>query len=319
MPSESSLISAIIIFWNEERFLEEAIASVFEQSLDHWELLLVDDGSTDSSTEIARRCAEEHPGRVRYLEHPGHENRGMSASRTLGVREATGSYIAYLDGDDAWLPKKLEEQLAIMEAQPDADMVAAPLIARVRWTPDHRDDDLDQLYGVGVNGKHPFSDTLVKAPRLLALFLKHEEFFPNGFLARRDALLRTGLYEESFRDSYSDSIVLVKLCLRSAVFISSKRWYLYRKHPESNTHQTLAEGRGNSDQRTYLAWVESYFNQEGVRDPALRRTLRAMLFRSRHPLLQRAEYEFQRRTYRISRLIHQAGQLLSRTARRPPP
>ena len=83
-------VSAIINFLNEERFLQEAIESVFAQSFNDWELLLVDDGSTDGSTGIARRYAEKNPGKVRYLIHEGRQNRGMSASRNLGVRNAVG-------------------------------------------------------------------------------------------------------------------------------------------------------------------------------------------------------------------------------------
>ncbi len=84
--NKSPLVSAIINFLNEERFLQEAIESVFSQSFDDWELLLVDDGSTDGSTRIALRYAEQNPRKVRYLEHEDHRNRGMSASRNLGVR-----------------------------------------------------------------------------------------------------------------------------------------------------------------------------------------------------------------------------------------
>src|SRR5918994_2063107 len=104
--SGKSLVSCIVIFLDEERFIEEAIKSVFAQTYENWELLLVDDGSTDGSTQIALRYAERHPGKVRYLEHPGHQNRGMSASRNLGISQAKGEYVALLDADDVWLPHK---------------------------------------------------------------------------------------------------------------------------------------------------------------------------------------------------------------------
>src|SRR5829696_811917 len=97
------LVSSVMIFFNAERFIREAIESVFAQTYDNWELLLVDDGSTDDSTQIALHYAEQYPERVRYLEHPGHQNRGMSASRNLGVSQAKGEYIALLDADDVWL------------------------------------------------------------------------------------------------------------------------------------------------------------------------------------------------------------------------
>src|SRR5262245_53982480 len=92
---DKPLVTAITIFLNEERFFEEAIQSVFNQTYDRWELLLVDDGSTDGSTQIARRCAERFPDKVRLLEHPRHENRGMSASRNLGLEYARGEFVAF--------------------------------------------------------------------------------------------------------------------------------------------------------------------------------------------------------------------------------
>src|SRR5678815_5107839 len=98
------LVSVIVIFLDEEQFIREAIESVFTQTYHHWELILVDDGSMDSSTSIARSYAREHPERVRYIEHRAHQNRGMSTSRNLGISNANGEYIAFLDGDDIWLP-----------------------------------------------------------------------------------------------------------------------------------------------------------------------------------------------------------------------
>ena len=78
-------VSVICIFYNAERFFREAIDSVLEQEFDDFEFLLVDDGSTDGSTAIALEYVAQHPDRVRYLEHEGHANRGMSATRNLGL------------------------------------------------------------------------------------------------------------------------------------------------------------------------------------------------------------------------------------------
>ncbi len=306
MPGKP-LVSAIIIFWNEERFIEEAVESVLGQTYDHWELLLVDDGSSDKSSHIARRYTEQYPDKVRYLEHQGHENRGMSASRNLGVRSARGRYISYLDGDDVWLPNKLEEQVAIMESHPTADMVVAPLQMWFSWTGNCQDRHLDQPYGVGKNGKHPYSDTLVGPPRLLALFLRYEEYIPSGFLAKRDVMEQIGVYEERFRDAYSDAVALVKICLKSPVFVSSKRWYLYRKHAASSTYLSRLHGKEDEEQQIYLNWVEAYFNQQEVQDPELRTILCKMLFRCRHPRLQRFErnlfYNTNKAFHSVKRII----------------
>ena len=89
-------VSVVLIFLDAERFLREAIESVLAQTFSAWELLLVDDGSTDGSSEIARCYAAEHPGAIRYLTHPGRENRGMSASRNLGIGAAAGEFVAFI-------------------------------------------------------------------------------------------------------------------------------------------------------------------------------------------------------------------------------
>ena len=125
ITEREGLVSVVIIFFNEERFLDEAVASVYAQSYPDWELLLVDDGSSDGSSEIARGYVEHDPARIRYLEHPGHENRGEGAARNLGVHAARGEWIAFLDGDDVWLPNRLERSVALALAHRDADMIYA--------------------------------------------------------------------------------------------------------------------------------------------------------------------------------------------------
>src|SRR5688572_17353771 len=116
-------VTVVVIFLNGERFIREAIDSVMAQTLDSWELMLVDDGSTDGSTRIARDFAAEHPGKIHYLEHPAHANRGMSASRNVGVRAGRGKYIALLDCDDVWHPEKLARQVEILDRHGEAMMV----------------------------------------------------------------------------------------------------------------------------------------------------------------------------------------------------
>src|SRR4051812_5156182 len=111
------LVSVVLIFLNEERFLEEAVQSVREQTLTDWELILVDDGSTDRSTAIARDLAAQDE-RIRYVEHPRHANRGMAASRNVGVGNGSAPYVAFIDGDDVWAPFKLYEQVEILERMP---------------------------------------------------------------------------------------------------------------------------------------------------------------------------------------------------------
>jgi glycosyltransferase involved in cell wall biosynthesis len=75
------LVSVITCFYNEEAFLSEAVNSVLNQEYTHWELLLVDDGSTDESVQIAKQFAADFPEKIFYVDHPAHQNKGLSSSR----------------------------------------------------------------------------------------------------------------------------------------------------------------------------------------------------------------------------------------------
>src|SRR4051794_27634695 len=115
METTSRRVSVIIAFHNEERFLSEALDSVTAQTSDDWEMLLVDDGSTDRSAVMAQERAARSGGRVRYLTHSDTGNHGAGAARNLGLAHARGEYVAMLDADDVWLPNKLAEQVGLMD------------------------------------------------------------------------------------------------------------------------------------------------------------------------------------------------------------
>src|SRR5437667_3882652 len=112
--ASTPLVSVIMNFLDGEQFLDEAIRSVFAQTYENWELLLVNDGSGPAATEIAQRWASENPARVRYLQHSNGENRGMSASRNLGITQARGQLVSLLDADDIYAPAKTAEQVDIL-------------------------------------------------------------------------------------------------------------------------------------------------------------------------------------------------------------
>jgi glycosyltransferase involved in cell wall biosynthesis len=104
----NSLVSVIIPSYNHARFLAEAVESVRAQTYPHWECLIIDDGSTDKTADIANRFVE-RDARIRYLSQ---SNRGVSAARNRGLDEAHGALVQFLDADDVILPEKLELQLS---------------------------------------------------------------------------------------------------------------------------------------------------------------------------------------------------------------
>ncbi|NCJ08454.1 glycosyltransferase [Synechococcales cyanobacterium C] len=257
------LVSCIIIFLNEEQFLEAAIQSILAQTYTDWELLLVDDGSTDLSASLARQYAQDHPNQIYYLEHPQHQNLGMSASRNLGLTHAQGDYIAFLDGDDVWTPEKLTRQIALLRAHPEASFIFGPLLAWYSWS---TKTPIDHLYGVGPTGMHPYADQVVQPPQLLTLQLQNEEFIPSGALIAKDVIQQVGGFETTFRTSYEDAVLWVKLCLVATAFVSSECWYHYRIHPQSVSRTEDQQGLMLEKQKIFLKWVSDYLKSTDVRD-----------------------------------------------------
>ena len=103
-------ISVVVPVYNRAALIERALRSVFAQTVQDFELIVVDDGSTDDLEKTLERCRDP---RLRLVHHE--RNRGAAAARNSGIREARGTYIAFLDSDDEWLPEKLARQLAALD------------------------------------------------------------------------------------------------------------------------------------------------------------------------------------------------------------
>src|SRR5256885_2307872 len=106
--------------FNEEQYVDEAIRSVLTQTFQNLELLVVDDGSTDHSLAIASKYASSDP---RVIVVPSKENRGSAAARNEGIRLTRGKYVAFLDADDVYHPRKLELQFKLMMAKSERAVI----------------------------------------------------------------------------------------------------------------------------------------------------------------------------------------------------
>jgi glycosyltransferase involved in cell wall biosynthesis/SAM-dependent methyltransferase len=270
------LVSIITIFHNEERFLAEAIESALAQTYPRWELLLCDDGSSDRSPAIAREYAAAHPDRIRYLQHPGGANRGMSATRNLGIASARGDYVSFLDGDDVWVPEKLDRQARLLQEHSEAGGVYGRLHVWHAWT--RRSEDLarDYIQPLGVP-----PETLVRPPDLLIRFLQDDVYTPSGLLFRREVLEEVGGYEEAFAGMHEDGVVLAKICLKWPLYASGEVWYKYRQHPDSCCNQAIAAGRDRDALRAFLEWLEGYLEENEHGGTAVSDVVRELLDRAR--------------------------------------
>jgi glycosyltransferase involved in cell wall biosynthesis len=278
-PDVGPLVSVIMIFLDAERFIEEALKSVFAQTWPHWELLLVDDGSTDGSTAIARKLAARHPGRVRYLEHPGHINRGTGPSRNLGLRAARARYVSFLDSDDVWMPARLARHVDLLEGMPDVDMVQSRYLMWYSWDEEGERIDDDHL-----GPSFPIFDRPIAPPLCLRLLLAAPSYTPGLFnvTMRRQAAIDVGGFEDSFPGLFEDNVIFAKLYLEKTTYIIPDCLVRYRRHAWSYTRLAknagdLTAGLGCPAERAYLEWLHEYLRDRGVDDPSLREALRALM------------------------------------------
>ena len=163
------LITVIIGAYNAERYLAEAIESVLAGTYRNFELIVVDDGSTDRTGEIA----ESYGDPVRCIRQA---NGGMAASRNRAIPEARGDYLAFLDADDRFPPDKLERQLAVFEADPELDVVYGHVT-------EFLSPDLDE--GARALLREPEHDVPWPTPNLM--------------LVKRESFLRVGLFSTDLK------------------------------------------------------------------------------------------------------------------------
>ncbi len=108
---KKGLVSIITPCYNAERYIAETIASVISQTYPYWEMIIVDDGSTDGSADVVRGFLS-RDSRIRYFRQ---ENAGSASARNTGIRHAQGQYFALLDADDLWLPDFLASQILLLK------------------------------------------------------------------------------------------------------------------------------------------------------------------------------------------------------------
>jgi len=255
------LVSVVLNFFNAAPFLREAIDSVFAQSYSTWELLLVDDGSTDAGTDIARSCAAVEPARVRYLHHPNHANKGTSASRNLGVINAHGEFIAFLDADDVWLPKRLEQGVELLRKNPAAGLVYGRSEYWFSWA-GARATSTDRIQPHGFK-----ADRVVPGRDLLTRFLTRTAAVPTptSMTLRRQAVLVSGGFEEVFRGMHDDQVFLVRFCIHHDVYVAKTCWDRYRQHDSSLCALATRRGELAGASAAYLRWLREFLIHNGLK------------------------------------------------------
>jgi hypothetical protein len=185
ISDKTHLISVIIPTYNSGRFIAQAVQCVLDQTYRQFEIIVIDDGSTDTTKDVLR----EFNGHIRYCYQ---ENRGPSAARNAGIAVAKGDYICFLDADDIWTPNKLEVQLAFMAQNDDIGLVFSDEEEVSQATGLHRSILAKTMFRSDIVSQLPIHDAFEK--------LLIENFIPTSMvMARKKCFGKAGLFDESLR------------------------------------------------------------------------------------------------------------------------
>lgn len=204
-------VSVIIPAYNNARFLQEAVESVFAQTYQDYEIIVIDDGSTDNTKEVLAPYLD----RIQYIYQP---NRGASSARNTGIRHSHGDYIAFLDADDIWLPEKLRIQVEYLNNHPDTAMVYA-LALRV------------DVNGRASNHRNMLKRSLPCGDIFNALFFR--DFITlSSVVIRKRILDAIGLFDESFTHA-EDHELWLRIARQFKIFGIGEYLCKYRLTPQS--------------------------------------------------------------------------------------
>ncbi|MGA2091528.1 MAG: glycosyltransferase family 2 protein [Endomicrobiales bacterium] len=241
------MISIIIPIYNRAGLIRECLESVFAQTYPHYEVILVDDGSTDRLTD----ALSPYMSRIRYIKQ---DNHGAASARNRGIREAKGEFIAWLDSDDRWLPFKLELEMSVLEKMPPAvcfvhsdfscfstegGEIAHSYVRQYFFTLDVYKLTSDTLYSskstvrqLGITVASVPGDTRVYWGDVSDKVILGPLFLPSSIVIRRDCLLATGFFDETMRTG-EDFDLLARVARKHEVAYIDVPTLEYRRfHPD---------------------------------------------------------------------------------------
>ena len=220
-----SLVSIVTPAFNGEKFIDACIDSVLAQTFTDWEMLIIDDGSTDRTFELIQARAAQD-SRIRVLTHLNHQNQGVSKSRQLGISQCCGKYVSMLDADDQFEPAKLELQVAVAESHADCVVFHGRGVCIDQNGNEKPSPNLADSFNRFASHDHAYD--FYKHGR----FLIQNPILNSSSLIRRDALAATAYgFEQLFQ--YEDWTLWVLLAQQGSFYVSSEDLVRYRVHDKS--------------------------------------------------------------------------------------
>ena len=278
---DNILVSVIMPAYNASNYIQEAIDSVRHQTFTNWELIIIDDGSTDDTSSIILNNIN-LDSRIKGLYQ---KNGKPGKARNLGIENAGGSYIAFLDADDIWLPEKLEIQLEEIKKQ-NVDLVFSDAFIF------HDDNPLDK------SNKMNTVRAVLEGDEALKLFLKNNRIPTLTVLVKKEIIkLVNGFTEKAEIPLAEDYHLWLKMLIKGCVFYGSdKTLAAYRMHDMASTNKDKLA----SDQilEVFYDLKQKYPEVRPIILPSLKRKLR-----KRYVGIDFSKLEFNRIIYENCRYL----------------
>jgi glycosyltransferase involved in cell wall biosynthesis len=240
VATHPSLVSVVVPAYNAATFLAETLSSVQRQTHTHWELIVIDDGSTDATSAVAAGFLAD--ARVRYVRQ---DNAGVSAARNAGAALARGTYLAFLDADDLWVEDYLAKKLRFLADHPKTGMVVANIRAI-----DPASRPLPEFF-TGL--ARDVLDTIVEFRS------GFHSTSPSNVLCRREAFEAAGGFHTGLSNT-ADKLFYIEMERVSSIELLAEPLVLYREHA-ANMHRNVPLMA-----RDYARFVEALHEKHAFRD-----------------------------------------------------
>jgi peptidoglycan/xylan/chitin deacetylase (PgdA/CDA1 family)/SAM-dependent methyltransferase len=245
---EKPEISVIVPMLNAEITIRETLFSVSRQSHHSYEILVVDDGSTDGSRKIVEGLARTSNGRISILQHPGDVNRGLSLSRNLALQHVRGEFVVFLDADDTIHPEKFAHDVSILRSQPEV----AAVVGRALWWWDgdcEQDAHLDKILEPMNRIVYPpeFFNANYKIATAVSPPCIH------SWMVRKSAIDQIEPFDPHVM-TYEDQKFLGELSLRFPIYVAATCLCDYRRKETSLWATALASGSDAIARSRFLEW-----------------------------------------------------------------
>ncbi|OQY97646.1 MAG: hypothetical protein B6D35_14535 [Candidatus Brocadia sp. UTAMX2] len=237
MNDKNSLVSVIVPTYNSARFLPESVGSILAQTYHPYEIIVVDDGSTDNTKEVLQPFMQ----RIKCIHLE--QNKGSPTARNIGIQAARGAYIAFIDGDDLWFPEKLQTDIGHFSQHPDISMVYSKHL------------NIDEK---GVVSDDAVKKRLPSGKIFIQLFSEQNFILTSSVVVRKEVFEATGLFDEQLFNC-QDWDMWLRIAFSFQVAGINKPLVKYRHNPGSlsKNRENVLKYQKQVIDKTYTAFKDT--------------------------------------------------------------